>query len=178
MNPGMAPKSVGLIGAACLSAGWLVASLLTPPVARLQTLPERRTVATPQVDEAPATPALLLPLRTASAVAPPAARRNPFVYARRATPDSSDMRAGPDTPRQGGADGLPAPAGPTVVAPPFTLSGIAATGDVRTAVLSDGTTVHLVTTGQSIGAYLVVAVSDDAVTLADTAGERFVIRLR
>lgn len=178
MNPGMAPKSVGLIGAACLSAGWLVASLLTPPVARVQTLPERRTAASPQVDEVPATAALLLPLRTASTVAPPAARRNPFVYARSATPDSGGMRAVPGAPPRGADDSLPAPAGATAAAPQFTLSGIAATGDVRTAVLSDGTTVHLVTVGQSIGAYLVVAVSDDAVTLADAAGERFVIRLR
>ena len=64
------------------------------------------------------------------------------------------------------------------MAPPYTLSGVAVSGDVRTAVLSDGATVHLVTAGQTVGGYSVVAVADDSVTLADAAGERFVIRLR
>jgi hypothetical protein len=172
----MAPKkSVGLIGAACLSAGWLVASLLTPPVARVQTLPQRRTAATAQADEAP-TPITLLPLGAPSASAAPLARRNPFVYARRAGPDSVAMPLAETAPT--GAGVAPPPAAPAVVAPHYTLSGIATTGDARTAVLSDGTSVHLVTTGQPIGAYTVVAVSESSVTLADAAGEQFVLRLR
>jgi hypothetical protein len=97
------------------------------------------------------------------------------VYARRATPESAAAQSASVA---NPVDALRAPAAPAVVTPPYTLSGIAATGDVRTAVLSDGSTVHLVKAGQSIGAYTVVAVADDSVTLADPAGERFVIRLR
>ena len=73
-------------------------------------------------------------------------------------------------------DAQPSPA--PVMAPPYRLSGVAITGDERTAVLSDGSTVHLVTAGQTVGGYSVVSVADDSVTLADAAGEQFVIRLR
>ena len=39
----MPPKTVAVLGAVCLTTGWLLASMLTPPVAKLQSLPERRT---------------------------------------------------------------------------------------------------------------------------------------
>jgi hypothetical protein len=76
------------------------------------------------------------------------------------------------------ADALPVPLPPRVAAPAYTLAGVGVTGGVRTGVLSDGSTVHLVTVGRTVGGYAVVAVADDSVTLADAAGERFVIRLR
>src|SRR4029078_12926060 len=39
----MPPKTVALLGAVCLTTGWLLASMLTPPVAKLQSLPQSRT---------------------------------------------------------------------------------------------------------------------------------------
>src|SRR5215210_9399281 len=38
----MPPKTVALLGAVCLTTGWLMASMLTPPVAKLQSLTDRR----------------------------------------------------------------------------------------------------------------------------------------
>jgi hypothetical protein len=62
------------------------------------------------------------------------------------------------------------------------LSGIGFTetaqGVVRTAVLSDGASVHLLKPGDTIRAYTVAEVTDSSVVLADAAGGRFVIRLR
>ena len=175
----MAPKTVALSGVACLSIGWLAASLLSPPVASLQTRPEPRTVR-PAAAAAPAnifSEALRLKLERSTST--PISRRNPFVF-------GSRERAVPavEPERRSGSSDEPAaaPAAPLVVAPPFRLSGIAATagpdGEVRTAVLSDGTTVHLVKVGDRLGGYLVTAVSTDAVTMTDAAGAEFVIRLR
>jgi hypothetical protein len=172
----MAPRTVGLIGAACLSAGWLVASLLTPPVARLQSLPERRGDAASRGDSAStAEPTPMLQLEWRRTEQPPVPRRNPFVFGRRgvAVPDGDIASGGSES-----AEPLAPPPPPRVTTPPYSLSGVAVTGDARTAVLSDGSTVHLVTVGQTIGGYSVVAVDDDAVTLTDAAGERFVLRLR
>ncbi len=176
----MAPKTVALSGAACLTIGWLAASLLSPPVARLQTRPTPRTArpaASSNTDDA-FTETLRLKLeRNTSA---PTLRRNPFVFGSRRTRDGGERRGGPR--RAAAMNRLQPPAAPTVVGPPFKLSGIAATtgpdGEVRTAVLSDGTTVHLVKAGDRIGGYAVGAVSADSVTLTDGSGAEFVIRLR
>jgi hypothetical protein len=105
-----------------------------------------------------------------SAPAPPQPRRNPFVFESR-----------PVTP--------PRPVNPPVqlptpqpVGPPYQLSGIGisetAQGVVRTAVVSDGITVHLRRVGDTIGRFTVVDVTDDAAVLTDASGARFVIRLR
>jgi hypothetical protein len=164
-----------LIGAACLSAGWLVASLVTPPVARLQSLPVRRAEAPSETRGATldTPPVLRQPVVTTSA--PPVARRNPFVFGR------AETTAGASSPSAAGdvtsGDVPQEPMAPTVEAPPYRLSGIAITGDVRTAVLSDGTAVRLVQVGQTLGRYTVVAVTDNTVTLTDSGGAAFVLRL-
>lgn len=173
----MAPKTVALGGAACLSIGWLAASLLSPPVAQLQTRQGRATRAAVR-DAPPVAFTETLRLKLQRTEAAPVARRNPFVFGSRA-------RAGDATSAAAVADvDRPAdpPAAPLIAAPPYTLSGIAANatagGPVRTAILSDGRTVHLVKAGESIGGYSVAAVDDDAVTLVDASGGRFVISLR
>jgi hypothetical protein len=38
----MAPKHVAFVGAICVTIGWLLASTLSPPVARVQSLPPQR----------------------------------------------------------------------------------------------------------------------------------------
>ncbi len=71
---------------------------------------------------------------------------------------------------------------PRPVTPAYKLSGIGFTetpqGVVRTAVVSDGASVHLLKTGDAIGVYAVADVTDSSVVLTDVAGGRFVIRLR
>ena len=175
----MAPKTVALWGAACLTIGWLAASLLSPPVARLQTRPTPRAARPSDSSNTDDAFTETLRLKLERNTSAPTLRRNPFVFgsSRRVTASSAaeGRASGSDEP-------APAPAAPTVVGPPFRLSGIAATtgsdGEVRTAVLSDGTTVHLVKAGDRIGGYAVGAVSADSVTLTDGAGVEFVIRLR
>jgi hypothetical protein len=174
----MSPRSVALTGAACVTIGWLLASVLAPPVARLQSRAPARTPAAAAAAPPPATFTETLQLKLQRHDTPPTPRRNPFVFG------APETRGGTGAPTRAAANDAPAeaPAAPAIVTPPFTLSGIAATVtadvEVRTAVLSDGHTVHLVKAGESVGGYRVVSVVDDAVTLADAAGAQFVIRLR
>lgn len=175
----MLPKTVALIAAVCLTAGWLLASLLMPPVATLQVLPERHAVSPAVRHESPPPYAEQLQLKVGQAPLSPSPRRNPFVFGTRervaATrtnehPTPLDQLT-PDTP-------LFAP----IVGPPYSLSGIGVTetpdGEVRTAVLSDGMTVHLVKAGDAVGGYRVTLVTDDAATLTDAAGAQYILRLR
>jgi hypothetical protein len=75
------------------------------------------------------------------------------------------------------AAAAPAPTGPVLQ-----LVGIGSDnteqGTVHTAVIADGYTVHLVKVGQSVMGYTVVAIAEDAVTLADAAGTQRVLRFR
>jgi hypothetical protein len=176
----MPPKAVALIAALCLTTGWLLASVLIPPVARLQALPERRPARPATTTQSPPPYSEQLKLRLKKAPLPPTPRRNPFLFGsqQRVTAPTS---AGPA--RESRAVVPEAPlAAPAAVAPPFLLSGVAATetahGQVRTAVLSDGVTVHLVKVGDSIRGYSVAAVTDDAVTLVSAAGTRHILQLR
>lgn len=170
-------KTVALIGAVCLTLGWLLASVLTPPVARVQALPERRAApagATAPID-LPTQLTEQLQLRLRRMPDPPEPRRNPFAFSTRkpTAPESLD-RARPIEPE----------AAPVVVdvGPAFSLAGIAARqaddSAIHTAILSDGTTVHLLTAGDSIGGYTVTLVTERDVTLEDASGRRFVLRLR
>ena len=172
----MVSKPVALGAAACLAIGWLAASMLSPPVAQLQT---RQGRATRVVDKEPPPVAFTetLRLKLQRDDRAPSVRRNPFVFGTRALSSPPAMSAAADVDRP--AD---PPAAPAIVTPPYVLSGIATSatpdGDVRTAVLSDGRTVHLVKAGERLGGYTVASVDDDAVTLVDASGTRFAIRLR
>ena len=174
----MPPKTVALIGAACLTSGWLLASLLTPPVANVQSLPERRPNTRP-VNAQDAEPFVEpLRLRRSAAVIAPSPRRNPFVF-------NTRMRVNDDEPRVSPAAApllTEQPAAVAPVGPIYALSGIGVSetpqGVVRTAILSDGATVHLVKVGETVGGYTVVEITDVSATLADSAGTRSSLRLR
>lgn len=179
----MPPKTVAVLGAVCLTTGWLLASMLAPPVAKLQTLPEHRA-ARPAATAAPdAAFAEQLHWRLQQAPVAPVPRRNPFTFGgktARSTPGTAGQPAAADVPTSGAAPVLevaPVPSGPI-----FSLAGIGSTttadGALLTAVLSDGNTVHLVNAGQTLGGYKIVTVTEDSVTLADAAGQQTVLRLR
>ena len=172
----MPPRTVALIGAVCLTTGWLLASVLTPPVVRVQELPERRP-AQSRGDSEPLAPFTeQLQVRLRQAPQPPTPRRNPFAFGHRqlTSDDSTRARVAPRLPE--------ALVAPPVVGPAFRLSGVGvrdtANGPIHTAVLSDSHTVHLLNTGDVIGGYQVLEVNDNSVTLADASGARYVLRLR
>ena len=171
----MPGKLVALIGAACLTTGWLLASLLTPPVARVQTLRERRPPAATAATN-PAQFAEQSQLRLEQAAAPPTPptrRRNPFFFGGRQTPSERD--GAQQEPLVPAFEMTPA----TLPArPAYSLSGIGVTGDDRTAVLTDGTSVTLVKVGDAVGGYQVLDITDTSVTLAASSGERRILRLR
>ena len=172
----MAPKPVALGAAACLMIGWLAASLLSPPVAQLQTRQAARAPRGAVKEPPPVAFAETLRLKLERNDMVPSVRRNPFVFGTRARANSPGMPAADlDRPAE------PPPA-PAIVTPPYALSGLATNstpdGEVRPAVLSVGRTVHLVKAGDRLAGYTVAAVDHDAVTLVDASGARFAIRLR
>jgi hypothetical protein len=156
--------------------------MLAPPVARLQSLPERRSSrAAAPAPESAAAFAEQLHWRLQQAPAAPVPRRNPFTFGSK---PRATAAAGQPTPTGAPGDAA-APAmdiAPVPRGPIYSLAGIGssavAEGLLLTAVLSDGNTVHLVKAGEEIGGYKVVAVTEDSVTLADPAGAQTVLRLR
>lgn len=180
----MQPRSVALIAAGCLTTGWLLASIVSPPVAELQVLPERAPARVdrqqPAAVDAPYTEQLHLRMQQLPVA--PVPRRNPFVFGGRMRvapppPPAADTNlAQPET----SVVGAPITSAPT--GPVLRLSGIGSSdtpqGPIRTAVISDGTTVHLVKVGETVSGYSVVEITDEAVTLANAAGAQWVLRLK
>src|SRR5262245_37214536 len=110
----MPPKTVAVVSAVSLMIGWLLASTLSPPIARLQSLPERPASTGPAA-AAVATPYTeALALKQRAAPPPPQPRRNPFVFGEREPRPSSQ-------PRRVNTETLPPP---HPVRPPYELSGI------------------------------------------------------
>ena len=171
----MPPRTVALLGAFCLTTGWLLASMLAPPVARVQVLPERATVRPPGDAETRTPSVEQLHLRLRQTPQPPTPRRNPFEFGTRQRVSGTATQAYVAPPVQ-------LPVAPPVVGPMFSLSGIGVSatpaGVVYTAVLSDGNTVHLVKTGDTIGGYTAIDVTESSLTLADSAGSRYLLRLK
>jgi hypothetical protein len=171
----MPPRTVAVIGAVCLTTGWLLASLLTPPVARVQSLPERRQTPTPAEAQqlAPYSEQLHLKLRQAPIA--PTPRRNPFAFGTQER--VSETRATATEPPRDAPITTPAPP----VGPIYSLAGIGVKktpeGAMHTAVLSDGRAVHLVKAGDVIGGYKVIEVTESSVTLAEPSGVQHVLRL-
>lgn len=175
----MRPKLVALMLAAALTTGWLLASIVSPPVAELQVLPQR-TVRPASSRDAPVDARFIerLNLRLQSASTAPVTRRNPFVFG------SAPRRIDRET-TGGSATLLPreeAPPAPSVAGPSLRLSGIGTTttdaGAVRTAIISDGRTVYLAKLGETVTGYVVVAITDDTVTIEDAAGKSWILRLK
>ncbi len=172
----MRPQLVALIVAASLTIGWLLASIVSPPVAQLQDLPPHDTPPADQEEQAADTAyAERLNLRMQAAPAPPVPRRNPFVFAEPVRHDR--RRAAPEVAPAAPVDVAPVETGPTL-----RLSGIGSSqtesGPVQTAILSDGRSVYLVKTGESVMGLTVIEVTDQTAVLVSADGTRYVLRLR
>lgn len=178
-------RTVTFIAALCLTTGWLLASVISPPVAELQTLPSRASArpAPPATNESPY--AEQLQWRLGQAPGAPTPKRNPFVFGgrlRSAAPQAPRADVDATTGSATVVPSLPSDARPMNLGPPLRLLGIGSRvtpeGTVWTAVLSDGTKVHLAKAGDVISGYAVAEVSEDAVTLADAAGAQWKLRLK
>ena len=176
LTPRMRPKVVALIAASSVSLGWLLASVLVPPVAKLQVLPDRpeRQQAPPR-DETTRTYSEQLQLKLQQAPAPPVARRNPFLFGTRTTTPAATA---PPRDRESVVPAEPALVAPVVTSPALRLSGIGSTGDVRTAGISDGRTVHLVKVGETVSGYEMVEIAEETVTIADASGAQWQLRMK
>jgi hypothetical protein len=164
----MQSRNVAFVGAIGVIIGWLVASTVTPPVARVQTRPADRERPVEATADVPFTGELHLRLQQRHPA--PERRRNPFVFATRES--ERGVRAAES---QTAAIDAPAPE-PVVVGPSYVLSGIGISGDSRTAILTTtGADVHIVKIDDEIGGYTIVEISQDTVTLAKGA-ERHVLR--
>jgi hypothetical protein len=173
----MRPKVVALIAASSVSVGWLLASVIAPPVAELQVLPTRAERRPPSPSEPSATYSEQLHLKLQRAPLAPVTRRNPFVFGPRSTPPPTPTAIS-TRPREADAPEVGALTAPVIATPSLRLSGVGSTGDVRTAVISDGTTVHLVKVGETVNGYAVVEITDDAVTIADASGAQWKLRMK
>lgn len=174
----MNPKLVALIAASSALVGWLLASVISPPVAELQVLPERADRRGPEPPQQTTTTySEQLHLKLLQAPLAPVPRRNPFRFATREASPSATT-ATPVREREAEGVATPALAAPAVTTPSLRLSGIGLTRGVRTAVISDGTTVHLVKVGETVGGYAVVEISADAVTIGDASGAQWKLRMK
>jgi hypothetical protein len=164
----MQTKNVAFVGAMCITIGWLLASVLTPPVAQVQVRPQPAERESTIPDASKLTEELQLKLRQLPAA--PAGRRNPFVFAERAPEVARSEPPADET-----ATELPPPAPPP--GPPYILSGIAITSGIRSAVLTTGADVHIVKVDDVIGGYTVVEVTESSVTLV-REGRPYTIRFQ
>jgi hypothetical protein len=165
----MHPRHVAFVGAIGITIGWLLASTVSPPVARVQSRPPERPPA-PAIADAPQDISQVQ-LGARPQAPMPEGRRNPFVFAPRGGHEVS-----PDAPRIQAAQAEPAAAPPAPLGPAFVLSGIGIKGDARTAVLTTtGADIHLVTVNDTIDGFTVEEISESSVTLARD-GARFVLR--
>lgn len=176
MEVTLTARSIGLIVASALAAGWIGASALQEPApAQARTAGSARrplgaSIAVPRADR----------LKERAPMAPmPNLGRNPFVYGTRAPrPAASYERAV-----------APAPAAPIIPVvptepppPAIRLSGIAANVEngaaVLTAIINDSGSLVFAKVGDRLSnGYAVVKIDEAAVTLADAAGATLVIRL-
>ncbi|MEZ5290300.1 MAG: hypothetical protein R2745_04400 [Vicinamibacterales bacterium] len=166
-------RTLGALVAAAVVAGWLSASVATPPPVASQELPGRRTPAAATVATIPA-----LALDMAGRPTPrPSGSRNPFAFggargsvAASAATVSADSAAPVDAT-------VPAPA--VSPAPRWSLVGMATDAAARlTAVLAGASGVHLVTLGDRLpdGAE-VTGIAAGQITLRTPDGETYVLRL-
>lgn len=171
----LTPRSVGLMVAAALAAGWMGATITREPApAQSARSTGPRALGTTPVPRAEN-------LRERLKEPPPPSRgRNPFVFGARAPRSSSSYgdRERAETP-------MPPPAAPMPYVPPmpvFKLSGIASSveGDqtVLTAIMNDNGAMVFAKAGDRLSnGYSVVRVEETSVTLSDATGITQTIRL-
>jgi hypothetical protein len=154
-------RAAAYLGGAVLFAGWFASAAGVTRQARIaRVLPPSPEVA--QLDAVTSnvqSQASRLRQRMASAPAPHAPFRNPFVFSER------------QSRRVAAARREPAPAQPEVVTPdepPLDLLGVAEEGATRTAMIGLGDELLMVTVGHEVaGRYRVAAVGPDVVELQD-----------
>ena len=166
-------RSIGMIAAAAVTAGWLGARLTQapPPEQSLRgssARPSSETQVVPRAEK----------LRERLAAPPlPSSGRNPFVYGARTAPSTRDHQVH-------GVEDVALPP-PMPVAPPppiFKLSGIASNLEngvtVLTAIVIDNGSMVFVKAGDKLSnGYSVLRVEEASVTLADARGVTQTIRL-
>jgi hypothetical protein len=98
-------------------------------------------------------------------------RRNPFLFASEETSAVTSEQMPPVESALPAEAADPArPAGPLL-----TLSGIGISGDVRTAVVTNGDTVRIVKVNDEIDGYTVVDIGESSITLAQ-GDTRYILR--
>ena len=154
-------------GGGGLLATWLAVSPNgAPPVSPAQ---QSATAAAERTSESLNAEADLLRLRTSVAMRP--ATRNPFRFS---SPKASARALSPAPTEQP----MPAPAPATPAFPSMSLAGIAQNAGKRTAVITSGTQMYLVSDGETVaGALTVVRIDADAVLLRDTGGAELRLEL-
>ena len=169
----VSPRTVGLMAATALAAGWMGATITqSPPPAQSRVGDGARPAALP----ASIPRAENLRLRMTEPPLP-SRGRNPFVYGPRLTTIRDHQ--------QHGAEAVVAAVSPIAVAPSmpmFRLSGIASNAEggatVLTAILNDNGAMVFAKAGDKLSnGYSVVRVDETSVTLVDAAGVTQTIRL-
>lgn len=177
MSSTMAPRTVLLVGALSLTAGWLMGSSASSSRQEAQA---SRQSSGPLPLGTSATPApLTRQLRDKMDAQPsrtPSAGRNPFVFGARRP---AGVARHSDEPMAAPA---PPPLPPEPPAPVFRLSGIASSqvdgATVLTAIINDRGTLAFVKTGDKLSnGYSVVRVDEAGVVIADASGITQTIRL-
>lgn len=171
----MSKQTLGLVGAASLLAGWMLASTASPPVARS----EGGQTGQPAPPAPPDTSALSFEALQRRQAAPPvpSPQRNPFLFGGlRPTPGAEAPAPEPVPTERGDAWSPPAVAA-------LHLAGVASRstpdGVVFTAIVSDGREVWLLGRGDALpDGRLVVRVDEGAAVLVDPFGAETVLRLR
>lgn len=170
----LTPRSVGLMVAVALAAGWLGASVTqSPSPAQSRVVDGVRPVGMP----------VTMPhaekLRARLAEPPlPSRGRNPFVYGPRVTTIRDHQQHGDEA----AAAALQPVEPPAPPMPIFRLSGIASNAEggvtVLTAILNDNGAMVFAKAGDKLSnGYSVVRVEETSVTLVDAAGVTQTIRL-
>ncbi len=173
----MAPRTVLLIGALSLTAGWLMGSSASS--SRQEAQASRQPSGARALGTSPTPAPLTRQLREKMDAQPsrtPMAGRNPFVFGARRP---AGVARHVDEPMAAPAPLAPPPEPP---APLFRLSGIASSqvdgGAVLAAIITDNGTLAFVKTGDKLSnGYTVARVDEAGVVIADAAGVTQTLRL-
>ena len=169
-----------LIGVVCVLTGWLAASVMSPRIASLQSVPDvtdPKAVGSPASESTTSYSHRLRDKLRERSPEQPAPRRNPFLFGAR-----EDART-KGRPRAASPSVDSTPLAPPPSGPQFDLAGIGTSagpeGATQTAVISATGTVLLVRAGDTLpGGYRVLRVQDDSVVLIGPANEELILRLR
>jgi hypothetical protein len=164
---------VAVVGVVGVAIGWLLASTIAPPVARLHSPPQAGERA--PAPEEPSTERLRLAIPRPPVE--PARQRNPFTFEDRA-PAREHARGAAHEPARRVPETFEAEisGGPPSSVP--TLAGIGVQGEAITAVLTDGTEVWIAKAGDLVRGHRVIDITVADVVLETLSGERVVLRLR